>query len=285
MPDMEQMATQKIGGVPAWGWAAGIVGIVLVYSFIRNRRNAASASASPVVFDGNSTASGLDMGIPTSSSNFGSGGGTDATAPPTLDQWISNAVRTVGGSGSDALAALNAFIAGQPLSASQKAIVDSVVSQQGLPPNYSSLGAASPSSSIPDYSTALNDAFNTLASQLQSSQNDFSTSIQSQMDALSNAQNTLNIPAKPASTSMTRDQAIANAQNIAKGLGRSVKTAYGWVTPTGIVTSTDTTAAKKADAKAIAIKENRPVNTSFGWIIPNGTVYPTQAAAQKAMGK
>lgn len=285
MDEIGDIAKNKIGGLPVWGWAAALSGIVLIFAWWRNRSGSAGTAA-PAIFDGTTTASGLaNVGVPSSGQNSMAG-----PSPETLDDWMNQAV-AAGGSNTDVLGALNSFLSGQPLSAAQKSTVDSILGKVGLPPGYSSLPASQPipatdNSVYDQINQQISNAIDSFSQSNSQYQDSLQQSITEQMTALSNQVNTLAIPApKPAAPKPTQQQAIANAQSIAADLGRSVKTAYGYVTPTGLVTSTDTTAAKKANAKAISIQKNAPVNTSFGWITPTGVVYKTQAEAVKAMGK
>lgn len=285
MDEIGDVATNKIGGIPVWGWAAGLSGIVLIFAWWRNRGG--NAATDPAIFDGTTTASGLDnVGVASTGQNTMAG-----PSPETLDDWMNQAV-AAGGSNTDVLGALNSFLSGQPLSGAQKSTVDSILGKIGLPPGYSSLPASQPVQTVDNsvydqINQQISNAIDSFSQSNSQYQDSLQQSINDQMSALSNQVNTLAIPApKPAATPKpTQQQAIANAQSIAADLGRSVKTAYGYVTPTGLVTSTDTTAAKKANAKAISIQKNAPVNTSFGWITPTGVVYKTQAEAAKAMGK
>lgn len=292
MADIEEIATNKIGGVPVWGWAAGLSAVVLAYAWWRNRSSNPSSGATMI--DGNATASGLNaLGVPSSGQNTSAG-----PQPETLDDWMSAALGAAGsGNSTDVLGALNNFLAGQPLSSAQQSLVDKVIGSIGLPPGYSSLPAAQPPVQTTDNSAydqinqQLQDALDALAqsnSQYQQSmtqqQTAYQQSISQQMDALSSQSNTLTVP-RSSSSQQTAQQKIDSAAQLAGTLGRSVKTAYGYVTPTGLVTKTDTTKEKKENAKAISSNLGRPVNTSWGWITPSGVVYKTQVEAAKAMGK
>lgn len=144
MDDVEDIATARIGGIPAWGWAVGIVGLVVAFVWWRNR----SAAAATVVPDDNTGVSGLGdlAGVSPSLTGSGAGTGTSTgTATLTTQGWLQNALTQAEQSGTDPLTATDAlsnFLAGNPLSGSQQSIVSSAIGAQGLPPNY-------------DYSTAI----------------------------------------------------------------------------------------------------------------------------------
>lgn len=140
MADIEDVATQKAGGVPVWVWALGAVAVVVGYVYFRNRMtNTATIIPNDAAVSGTGNLAGP---TPTQST-------TGSNIPNTLSGWMNNAIATAQQNGVDPLAATTAlsnFVSGNPLTPSESTIVSGAIGNEGLPPGYdpSSVDTANP---------------------------------------------------------------------------------------------------------------------------------------------
>lgn len=149
------VAKGKWAGVPIWAWGAGLAAVILIYMWWRNKQNAAVSATTATVADQPTYA---DTGTGGDYGNIGDGyipgsSQTGVSSSLTNPEWLSNAEQALTNSGHspvDIIGALQRFMTGQPLSASDQQIVNAAVSAEGLPPDTSQIvgssGTAAPAS-------------------------------------------------------------------------------------------------------------------------------------------
>lgn len=128
----------KIGPLPAWGWAAAAVGGYLIFKRSQGSTAGQTASAVP-------TPSAADAALANSLVPDTSGGNasTQATAQPTPSTpttntaWLNAAVNALIAQHLDPVTAenaLNKYLAGQPLTATEHTMVSTAIAAIGPPP-------------------------------------------------------------------------------------------------------------------------------------------------------
>lgn len=282
--DIEEIITKKYAGMPLWAWGASVAGVVVVFVWWRNRQtNTVTTNADVASVLGGMAANA--GGVPPT----GDAGSVGSAPQATDSAWLSDAVRSLSanfGGGVNVTNALSKFMSGLPLTANEQGIVDQAISQYGLPPGYSASTAAQSGANDNQYSFSdqVSDLFNALAQQQQDASKGLSDQWQAFMEQQQSATKS-NVPSTQTVVPKNRTDAIANAQKLAQQLNRNVQTAYGFVSPTGVVTSTDTRASLVNQARAMATSSGKPVHTAYGWITHNGAAFADYAAAAADMAK
>lgn len=134
----------KVGGIPKWGWIVIVpvtIVAVLYWRYRKSTKAAAAAANDPYnpLLNGTPRDVSLDPGV-------GTGGFFDHVPPSPVgvddivsnEQWAIHAINDLISKGypaSDADAAIRAYISTQPVSASQRSLVDIALGVFGAPPN------------------------------------------------------------------------------------------------------------------------------------------------------
>lgn len=137
--------TAKLGPLPYWEWAVGAIAVYFVYSHFLHPKVTVATAPNPtdaVVDDGSGDVTGDILG----GSGSGSSGSTDYSgdtsglsglAAPTNLSWLHNAIDGLLGSqynSADINDALTNWMAGNPITADQRAIVAAAIEKFGAPP-------------------------------------------------------------------------------------------------------------------------------------------------------
>lgn len=85
MPDVQEVATRKLGPLPTWGWAVAIAGAVVVAKIVRGNKGSTSSGTTTVV-----------GGSPASSDIDGDGGSDIFSGPNSLVQQLQTDIGSLG---------------------------------------------------------------------------------------------------------------------------------------------------------------------------------------------
>jgi hypothetical protein len=153
--EVEGLAERRMGGVPIWVWGAIVAVVILGYVWWKNS-HAPVATATDTTQPTDLTGTGTidpNTGLPLAYTGGGLPYSPTLPGQPgiggfvTNSQWIAQAEYAAGQLGHsqlDILQALTNWLTGQTLTATQQAIVNSVIGLIGLPPDMSGVAPSQP---------------------------------------------------------------------------------------------------------------------------------------------
>ena len=144
MADIEDVATREVGGVPLWVWGGAVAAVIVGYAWWRNSSGGGDTGPSSYVDTSSGDENALSGGLigPGSSANYTSPPATDTgdgSSDMSVDDWLTQALNAVKGSGVDqytATQSLSKFLNGSQLTTYDVQTIDKALESVGLPPGY-----------------------------------------------------------------------------------------------------------------------------------------------------
>lgn len=126
--------TGKLGPIPIWGWAVGIVGVYVLFHYLHGATSSTPATVSSATLPTNYSLPGAGA---TQTSGSATSSSSTPSTPTTNAEWGNAAAAYLIGAGDNPSLveqALSDFLAGNTLTASEQTLVNAALKQLGSPP-------------------------------------------------------------------------------------------------------------------------------------------------------